>query len=135
MAQVIKLVGVVDDGTPLGPKVPRNTAREIQFPRLADVRIELDIVNNAGARVSGATALKMTIQSRLVPGAPGPTLLKAGTITDPGTGLILIAGADTQMFQSMRLHFDIWLTVASGAKHQIVRAGIVRLEPNITLAP
>lgn len=134
MAQVIKLVGVIDDGTPRHPEIPRNTAREIQFPRLADVRIELDIFNNAGARVSGGTALKMTIQARTTPGAPGPTLEKAGTIVDPGTGTITIAGADTVMFQPSRLYFDVWLTV-NAMKYQIVRAGIVRLEPNITLAP
>ena len=134
MAQVIKLVGVVDDGSPLSPLVPRNTAREIQFPRLADVRIELDIVNNANVRVSGATDLKMTMQARLVPGAPGPTLELGGVIVDPGAGSITVAGADTQMFASMRLFYDIWLTW-QGSKYQIVRTGIVRLEPNITLAP
>ena len=141
MAQVIKLTGVVDDGSCQNPEVPINTAREIQFPRLADVRIELTIVNNAGVRVTGASNLQMTFQARLTPGAPGPTLTKAGVIIAPGQGLVTIASADTQMFQSMRLFYDAWVTLGASAvppapqKYQIIRTGIARLEPNITFTP
>ena len=135
MAQVIKLVGIVDDGSIQNPRMPRNTAREIQFPRLGTVTIALDIFTNAGIRVSNGTNLVMTIQTRLIPGYPGPCLEKVGTVgPDAGVGVINIASADTQIFQASRLYYDVWLTLA-GAKYQIIQPSILRLAPNFTRNP
>jgi hypothetical protein len=49
--QVVKLVGVVDDGSVLRPNVPANTAKTIQIPRLNSVTLAVEVVNNAGVPV------------------------------------------------------------------------------------
>jgi len=130
MAQFIRLQGVADNGAVYSPLVPKNTAREIQFPRLGDVTIEVCAVYPNGAPVMTGTDLLFAMRTS---DCQGPALTKTGSFSE-GKGTVQISSSDTRAFCSGRLMFDCWLTVA-GKKYQIVAAGIVRLAPNVVANP
>lgn len=126
MAQRIRLVGVVDNGTCYSPRVSPKTEHEISFPRLSDVTIEVRPLYPAGNKVLAGTGLTLGIRSR---DDSRVKLTKTGTFAN-GVGRFELTPADSAKFCAGRLVYDIWLTV-DGVRYQIVAPSFLKLTPNV----
>lgn len=131
MSQHINLHGVVDTGGCFAPTVPKDTAKEIAFPRLADVTIEVCVTYPSGQPVMEGQDLKLGIRPPSC--ADSGSLQKNGTFSK-GRGVFTLTQADTAKFCSGRFIYDVWLTVA-GKAYQIVAVSPVRILPNVVANP
>lgn len=149
MSQIIRLVGVLDDGADIDPRVPRNTARTIQFPSRSDVTIEVEVVTNGGVPVdlvtgSPAFTARFSIVRRLVDGDGCPTKpdfqelitqATSGAILD-GTRNVLVFSVgtlDLRRFPPGRYFYDVSMDF-DGRRHQLVRVSGLHIEFSIARA-
>jgi hypothetical protein len=136
MVQVIKLTGVVDDGSARHPLVPANSARSIQFPKHSDVSVLVEVVTNANVPVdllSGSWSAHFSVASH--PGGPSRPnaclpLQVSSTALRSGSSNVILFTLNRALFRNLdpgRYYYDISLTY-DGEKHQIVRVSGLHLE-------
>lgn len=131
MAQHIVLQGVVDNGGCFHPLVLRDTRREIAFPRMADVIIEVCVTYPSGQPVMEGEDLKLGVRSPSC--VASGTLQKIGVFAK-GKGVFTLSGVDTAQFCPGRYIYDIWLTVA-GKAYQIVGISPLVIQANVVANP
>ena len=142
--QFIRLIGVLDDGTDIRPRVPRHSAKTIQLPLLSDVTIEVEVVNNQGVAVELSTS-SPTFNSWLTivqnpdscEQASGKVdfQLASTTVKLLTRNIIVFAITKSALrrFPAGRYFYDVSLDFSS-VKYQIVRISGLHLEPALRRA-
>ena len=135
MGQVISLIGVLDDGSAFAPLVPKNTAQPIQFPRLMDVTITVQVMTNAGIAVDVSNAstsqVYLTIQKDLQIDSDTQTGIgKFGVPKSGHTDMVDVSltPADTYDIAAGNLYFSVSMRLG-GKSYQLVKTSIATLEP------
>lgn len=135
---VIRLTGVLDDGTNFEPGVPTNTARRIQFAVGESVTLIVSLINNAGIPVPSTDPtgrIVFSMDQRLTPGFSVPMLTKTATLQagTPADYQILIVPNDTRLFEAGRWLYDIWFepVVPVVTREQVVRLSDLLLSPTM----
>lgn len=131
MPQIIRVQGVVDNGSKYTANVPKNTSREVRVARLADVRFDICVVFPNGSPV--LVADKFTLGIRDPSFCSGPFLEKAGTFS-AGLASVDISGLELSRFCSGRLAWDAWLAIGAD-RYQVVALSVLRLLPNVATNP
>lgn len=140
MSQVIRLVGVFDDGSARREPVPVNSAKTIQFPQGLDVTLEVEVVTNAGVPVrlaDSSPAFSSTFRVMKDPAACAGLqgrvdyqlagTLKAGTVNVVQFAVPAQAFNALNRWQAGRYFYDVGLTYNS-RKYEVVRISGFHLE-------
>lgn len=139
MSQVIRLQGVLDDGSVNRSPVPLNSAKTIQVPLHTDVTIEVEVTNNAGVPTDlstpGWTAWFTVVQSPDscdVAAGKSDYLLQSMTLRAMTRNVIVFAipGAAFRRFPAGRYFYDVALQL-SGRRYGIVRISGLILEQTL----
>ena len=139
--QIIRLVGVFEDGSDLKPRVPGNTAKTIQFPLLTDVTIQVEVVNPAGVAVDLSSFTSWTSWFTVVMSpdsceqAAGQNdyQLQSAVVVAETRNVIsfVIPRTALRRFPAGQYFYDVSLETTVGAvitKYQIVRISGLALE-------
>jgi hypothetical protein len=138
MSQVVYLTGVLDDGTPLDPSLPRNTATTVQISQHMTARFDLRVFYASGVAVDvGALAswsAVLAVRRSLDPCQVVPDLVIAGELPGALEGKNLIrfplVPRDTRKLALGRYLFDV--TLVSGVlRWQVVRTSALILQPGL----
>lgn len=134
--QVIKLIGIVDDGSKLNSRMPRNTSTTIDLTMFASSQVVVDVFYNSGVEVdlTGMTGTLSMVRN-IDPQQDDPNLSVDGSIVTGDNGrknrlTFDIAPADSQLPLG-RYFFDVFLTQGS-QRWQIVRTSLAVLTPGLS---
>lgn len=137
--QFVRLIGVLDDGTDLRPRVPANTAKTIQFPLLSDITIEVEVVNNQGVAIDLSSSTPAAFNSWFsIVQQPDSCAQASGvidfqlastTVKAKTRNVIqfVLAATALRKFPAGRYFYNVAL-LFSGAQYQIVRISGLHLE-------
>lgn len=140
MNQFLHLIGVYDDGTPIVPPVPQNTARTITIPRGCDVTIAVQVTNNGGVPtlLTSPTTLTLTVNKILPPlDRVAPlALVKTAALpippSQPNIAIFTLVPQDTAPLIPGRYWYDVQMTYG-GKNYQVVASSILVLSPAMVL--
>lgn len=136
--QVFNLTGIVDDGSNLNPRMPRNTSTSISIVQFGHATINVDCYYNSGVPFdlsAGSPSALLSVQRTIDPQQDIPELQVSATIAEGPTGVknrlvFTIAPADTQMTLG-RYFFDVYLSSGSN-RWQVVRISYLILVPGLS---
>ena len=141
--QTIRLLGILDDGSPRDLLVPHTSAKTISFPLSSDVTVEVEVVNNAGVPVLLASSSPAWNSWFTIVRSPdsceqakGETdyQLASTTIKAQTRNVIqfVIPRTALRRFMSGRYFYDVGLYF-NGKRYQVVRISGLHLEAALRL--
>jgi len=107
---IVRVTGVLQDGTPLRPGVPTNPRAAVSVPRGSDVQIVVTIVTpgNVAVPLTGdGTEVLLTVKKR--PDDGRPEFVKAASVSG-NVATFLIQPGDTRWMDPGLYGWDVWLT-------------------------
>lgn len=126
MSQVVRLVGVLQDGNVLAPGVPEDPRVALVFPLGSKVLIQLRVVSPSGAPVnlSGYSGgVTLTVKKNLAD--PDPVVTAVATLA-PQRGLgeadVVLPSADWALALPGAYLYDVWVDKGSGDVQAVIAA-------------
>lgn len=133
---ILKLQTVYQNGTqPSAGVVPlERSPVDIGWPRGEDGSIVLSVVDEARAPVSLAGGA-LSLGVRVFPFDTAPVFVRTGVLVDAPNGVVMfsLVAADTSALAPGRYQYDVWYVDSGGARHQVVPASVLELQPADTM--
>lgn len=128
----VYLTGVLEDGSPPSPSVPRNPREQLAVTQASSTTIIVKSTNAAGVPLPATGTLALTIKQR--PNDEPPLAQLVGTWTPSlGAGVAVFSFTPTTMQNAQwgRYLYDVRLTTTGGVVNRLIEASPFLLRPAI----